>query len=255
MIHYLFDGSYYGLLTAVFESFERKNFNVNIAEKDYFLGSMFDETVEIITDTEKAKRVLDGLKKKLKSQDFQKIYCAFLSEDQKARNAIFYIIQQLFKGQDAILDNFGDDQILYYHQTLKKVNREKHRMKAFIRFQKSNDGMYYCMVEPDFNVLPLILNFFKKRYADQPWLIYDVKRKYGLYYNLQHVEEVYLSPKESQALSTQTDSIDFDEKEEHFQTLWKQYFKSTNIEARKNMKLHLQHVPRRYWKYLVEKQD
>ena len=255
MIHYLFDGSYYGLLTAVFESFERKNFNVNIAEKDNFLGSMFDETVEIITDTEKAKRVLDGLKKKLKSQDFQKIYWAFLSEDQKARNAIFYIIQQLFKGQDAILDNFGDDQILYYHQTLKKVNREKHRMKAFIRFQKSNDGMYYCMVEPDFNVLPLILNFFKKRYADQPWLIYDVKRKYGLYYNLQHVEEVYLSPKESQALSTQTDSIDFDEKEEHFQTLWKQYFKSTNIEARKNMKLHLQHVPRRYWKYLVEKQD
>ena len=74
-----------------------------------------------------AKRVLDGLKKKLKSQDFQKIYWAFLSEDQKARNAIFYIIQQLFKGQDAILDNFGDDQILYYHQTLKKVNREKHK--------------------------------------------------------------------------------------------------------------------------------
>ena len=255
MIHYLFDGSYYGLLTSIFESFERKNFDVNVAEKENFLGSMFDETVEITTDSSKAKRVLEGLKKKIKVQEFNKLYWAFLSEDHKARNALFYIIQQIFQGKTNILENYGDEQVLYYHQTLTKVNREKHRMKAFIRFQKSNDGMYYCMVEPDFNVLPLIINFFRKRYADQHWLIYDVKRKYGLFYNQIHVEEVQLSPKESQALSTQTQSIDFDEKEEHFQTLWKQYFKSTNIEARKNMKLHLQHVPRRYWKYLVEKQD
>lgn len=26
------------------------------------------------------------------------------------------------------------------------------------------------------------------------------------------------------------------------------------IDARKNLKLHIQHVPRRYWKYLIEKQ-
>ena len=32
-----------------------------------------------------------------------------------------------------------------------------------------------------------------------------------------------------------------------------EYFKSTNIKSRKNMKLHLQHVPKRYWKYLTEK--
>ena len=33
----------------------------------------------------------------------------------------------------------------------------------------------------------------------------------------------------------------------------KNYFKSTNIVARKNTKLHTQHVPKRYWKYLTEK--
>ena len=42
--------------------------------------------------------------------------------------------------------------------------------------------------------------------------------------------------------------------EELYQKLWHSYFQSINIEARKNTKLHLQHVPRRYWKYLTEKQ-
>ncbi len=44
-----------------------------------------------------------------------------------------------------------------------------------------------------------------------------------------------------------------DEKEELYQTLWQQYFQSVNIKARKNMKLHIQHMPKRYWKYLVER--
>jgi probable DNA metabolism protein len=46
----------------------------------------------------------------------------------------------------------------------------------------------------------------------------------------------------------------FDEKEELYQHLWQQYFKSVNIVSRKNTKLHIQHMPKRYWKYLTEKQ-
>ena len=44
-----------------------------------------------------------------------------------------------------------------------------------------------------------------------------------------------------------------DDKEELYQKLWQQYFSSVNIAARKNMKLHIQHMPKRYWKHLVEK--
>ena len=44
--------------------------------------------------------------------------------------------------------------------------------------------------DPDFNVLPLIRKHFLKRYADQQWIIYDLKRDYGLYYNLHKVDIV-----------------------------------------------------------------
>ncbi|MGB1209996.1 MAG: DUF4130 domain-containing protein, partial [Lacinutrix venerupis] len=52
---------------------------------------------------------------------------------------------------------------------------------------------------------------------------------------------------------TKTNASYFTDSELEFQQLWKDYFKSTNIKSRKNMKLHIQHVPKRYWKYLSEK--
>ena len=127
-------------------------------------------------------------------------------------------------------------------------------MKAFIRFSKSNDGLYYAIIEPDFNVLPLILSFFRNRYADMPWIIYDVKRKYGFYYDIVAVSEIEIDTTEQKNLQSSSLTIALDERDELFKRLWKQYFKSTNIEARRNIKLHVQHVPKRYWKYLVEKQ-
>jgi probable DNA metabolism protein len=132
------------------------------------------------------------------------------------------------------------------------VHRERHRMKAFVRFQLTKDGIYYAAVDPDFNVLPLIIDHFKNRYADQRWLIYDLKRKYGIYYDLEKVETIMLEFNESNNNGKDI-AGSFDEKEDLYQQLWKDYFKSVNIASRKNMTLHIRHVPKRYWKYLTEK--
>jgi probable DNA metabolism protein len=113
--------------------------------------------------------------------------------------------------------------------------------------------LYYAICQPDFNVLPLIKTHFKERYADQCWLIYDNRRKYGLYYNLKEVETVQLSFSEG-SNSGKNIGLVLDEKEELYQQLWQQYFQSVNIVARKNLKLHIQHMPKRYWKFLPEKQ-
>jgi probable DNA metabolism protein len=98
----------------------------------------------------------------------------------------------------------------------------------------------------------LISNHFEKRYADQRWLIYDSRRKYGLYYDLEKVTEVNLNFETNLNNTAALKNI-CDESEELYQKLWQQYFSSVNIAARKNMKLHIQHMPKRYWRYLTEK--
>lgn len=44
------------------------------------------------------------------------------------------------------------------------------------------------------------------------------------------------------------------EDEKLFQDLWKRYFKALSIKERYNPRLQRQHMPRRFWKYLTEKQ-
>jgi probable DNA metabolism protein len=255
MIQYAFDGTYIGFLTCIFESFSRKDQHVILTLENSELSLLFQEEIQIISDKERAERVLKGIKKAAGANIAWDIFQVFLSEDPKAWNASFQIIKQIFIGKTDILNNYGDPDVLYFSQTLKKVSRERHRMKAFVRFSKDNTGVYHALIEPDFNVIPLIIDFFRKRFADQPWLIFDVKRKYGVYYNLKSVEEVKLEEHISKDQTLPVLSIEIDEKDQLYAKLWQSYFKSTNIEARKNLKLHLRHVPKRYWKYLVEKTD
>ncbi len=252
-MYYFFDNTYTGFLCCVFESFERKEPPVYPRIISDGITDIFSGSRTIISSEEKAKRVQRGLEKNLGKTVAMNFLRVFFSEDRSAWDAAIKIITDIFTGNPGILQNYGNSDVLYFAQTLKKVNREMHRMKAFVRFSKSIDGMYFATIEPDFNVLPLITDFFRNRYADQPWLIYDVKRKYGLFCDTKIVSEIQMAEEEKAALTVDM-SITLDSKDEYFKTLWKQYFKSTNIAARKNIKLHLKHVPRRYWKYLVEKE-
>lgn len=72
----------------------------------------------------------------------------------------------------------------------KKVTNERLRVIQFLRFQKAADGTFFAAVKPVYNVLPLTLAHLKDRFADQRWLLYDLKREYGYYYDLKEATEV-----------------------------------------------------------------
>lgn len=250
MIYYVYDGTFNGFLTAVFECFERKHTQLKLIRAGTSTP-LFGEIYSIDTIEDKATRVWKGLQKKLEAAICRQLYVCYLSENDAAIESLFFIVQEIFKNNVLIINNYGDERVMLFHKTVKSVEREKHRMKAFIRFEKGADGMYACNVAPDFNVLPLITRFFKNRYADQLWLIYDERRHYGIYYNLKTVEEVQIVPLLGNELAKENIGMDLEESK--YQKLWMAYFKHTNIESRKNTKLHLQHVPKRYWRYLTEK--
>ena len=255
MVVYVFDGTFEGLLTAIFEFYEQKPGTVQLVWDRLHQPTMLGETVFIDNDEEKAKRVWKGLCKKM-GKDWQQIfYKTHLAEDSQTFQDLFNLARYIFDNPAGAEKNFGNPYVMAISKMERKISRERHRMKAFIRFQKTADGMYYCPIEPDFNVLPLVAAFFKNRYADQQWIIYDVKRKYGLYYDLHKVTEIsYEFVANIDTKKTVLPAELLDSKEELASLLWKDYFNSVNILARKNMKLHIQHVPKRYWKYLNEKE-
>ncbi len=248
-----YDGSWAGFLTAVFEVYEYKIQQPFICKETEVCASLFGSIKQVQTDPVKAERVIKKLKEKLSPKVLSEVYKSFLSELKSMENNLFGFIRNVLSTRNSVEQDYTNRYVLFVHQTSKKVHREKHRMEAFVRFQLTKDQLYYSVIQPDFNVLPLILSHFKNRYADQRWLIYDARRKYGLYYDTHAVTEVTINFSKSISDTASTHSL-YDEKETLYQVLWQQYFSSVNIASRKNTKLHIQHMPKRYWKYLVEKQ-
>jgi len=247
-----YDGSYEGLLTAIFEIYEYKIQQPSIVKSDRINGSLFADLHTVETNELKANRVYKRIKEKITANALSQLFKTFLSEENDIENVIYRYIAYVLSSKQPVENNFGHPDVLAVQQISRKVHREKHRMEAFVRFQLSKDNLYYALIQPDFNVLPLISNHFEKRYADQRWLIYDTHRKYGLYYDLTKVEEVQMEFRENMHSRNEVKNI-IDEKEELYQKLWQQYFSSVNIAARKNTRLHIQHMPKRYWRWLTEK--
>ncbi len=241
-----YDGSFEGFLTAIFELFTHKAFTASIVRKGK-PDALFGASSEVISDPVKAGRVLEGLKKRLSKEAVSDLFAVWLSELDSVEQVLTGYMLYAFQTAANIENDFSNFYVLDLRKVVKMVSRERHRMKAFIRFSRLTDDLYFARVEPDFNVLPLIQAHFTDRYADQRWLIYDQKRKYGIYYDLNEVQLIELSEGHGPENSVMHDE------ENAFRHLWQNYFTNVNIESRKNTVLHLRHVPRRYWKLLTEK--
>lgn len=183
----IYDGSFNGFLTAVFTAFEQGITVADIQPNDEGQNRLFSESQTIFTQMDKAKRVWEGVHSRSQIA-IKNIYFAFLSERKGISMLLYKYIVKLCAADKVMARDFSADAELKIQQLAKLVAREKNRMEAFAQFKLTKDGVYFSGIEPEFNVLPLISKHFRSRYPDQHWLIYDMKRKYGLFYNGDGVE-------------------------------------------------------------------
>jgi probable DNA metabolism protein len=255
-LHLIYDGSFDGFLTSIFECYERKLKNFSIVRSERYQPELGSSSLVVHSDKVKSTRVLAGLKNRLSVVKRNEVYKTFLSELPEMERLLTSFITYVFSTANNIEEDLGHPAVIGVTKIAHQVHREKHRMEAFIRFQRTKDDLYFASIDPDFNVLPLIASHFKDRYADQHWLIFDKRRKYGISYDCTtfKITEVEIQLHKEVSGEFLPDNV-CHEDEVAYQKLWKDYFCSVNIGARKNNKLHVRHVPVRYWRYLTEKRD
>ena len=195
---FVFDNTFEGLLTSVFEAYSRRVFPDALSPEGEPLPLFYDEVFTVITEEEKAKRVWRGLQKKLSSGALSCLAQCWLAEEQETPMLLFRYIRKAIDAPRSIETNF----------------------------------------------------------ADQPWLIYDIKRAYGFYYDLKEVRQVTFEEGscERHLVTGMLDESLMDKDEKLFQQLWKTYFKAICIKERLNPRKHKQDMPIRYWKHMTEKQ-
>ena len=254
MITWTYDKTFEGLLTLVFDCYQKKVFPNRIVGTDSPQLSLFQSDYEVFTDEQMAKRVWDGLHRRVSAMACQMLYYAFLSEAVDVEIMILNYMRKAFASEASIELNFGDRDVLELLKLDKKVGREAERVRMFVRFQKAKDDTYYASFDPKYNVLPLVVKHFENRFADQKWIIYDTRRNYGFYYDLQVSSEFKLVDGLVDSATGLLNGSIMDAEEQLFQDMWKSYFRSLCIKERINPRLHVQLLPKRFWKYLIEKQ-
>ena len=255
MTIYTFDGTMDGLLTAVFDAFALHEQPDQLLKQGDALPLFCEHLYRVSTDEEKARRVWTGLEKRLPCEALKLISVSWLSEQPELPTPLFLYICKVFRQGD-ISKNFADPDVLEVTNIARRVLHEQLRMKQFIRFQKAKDGTYLAVVSPDHNVLPLITHHFSDRFNDQPWLIYDAKRHYGYYYDGAEVIRITFENESTVPFNLSNGKLNAEtlsNDDQLFQDLWRTYFKAICIRERMNPRKQLSDMPRRYWKYMTEK--
>jgi len=248
-----FDHTFEGLLTLIFECYHRKQFPDEILSGEGSQNVLFGSTHAVCTDDRKAERVWKGLIAHSSEENAHRIYRVFLTGLPETPLLLVKYIRLMIDSAKNEETNFAQPVVVEFNKLHQKVCREAQRIHMFTRFQKTVEGSYYASFAPMYDVLPLCIPHFRDRFADQSWIIYDLKRNYGFWYDLKNVSRVEFDELKVNPQNGQLHASLLAEDEKLFQQLWKQYYRSICIQERKNDKVHRQLLPKRFWKYLPEK--
>ncbi|MDF7670038.1 TIGR03915 family putative DNA repair protein [Orbaceae bacterium ESL0721] len=258
MLIYYYDKTFEGLLTAIFDAFKLKQHVDQLLVEGDVEPLFVDKVHHVITDNRKYERVQIALKKRLSRFSLRQLMAVWFSELPESDLLIFRYLHKLFKTQNAIETDFADPDILAIRKIANKVSRECENLRQFVRFNliknpdtdSKAEKIYFAVIDPIYNALPLTIDFFYDRFADQKWAIYDQKRQFGYFYDLNKLEIISLN--DDLLVNQKINDAYLDEDEKLFQKMWFRYCKALTIKERINPKLQRQYMPRRFWHHLPE---
>lgn len=245
MIVYVNDGTFEGLLTSIYDAYYKKDNPKEILKRNDFQYNLIYEPIFIETTEEKYSKVYEGIKHKIGMNALYTIYYSYLSCNPNIETLIYKYVKLGFKIGYKIDDFLHSPTVMMIEKEKNRVLGERHRILGFVRFSLIQNKIYYASIEPDNDILALITPHFANRFKTHNFIINDIKRnKCSIYSNgeweiqndcnLDHIKNSSL---------------------DDFECMWQTYFKYTNIKERENLKLQKRHMPKRYWKYLIETQQ
>lgn len=234
-----YDGSLAGLFTVVFD-FYGEIFDIKIEVENNQLD--FLEKIFIKADENKARRVEKKIRENISGEFLEQILINFKSKDINKDDLIARVIKlSLYYGRDYI--SSSHKYAIRFRSNFKNYSSELHTYKGLVRFRQIQEGFLFAEIKPENNILIDLSKHFMIRLPKEKFIIYDITRKKALI-----------------SIETNTEIVDIldlnieeTEEEKFFQNLWIKFYDAIAIKERANKKLMISNMPKKYWKYLPEK--
>lgn len=149
----------------------------------------------------------------------------------------------------SLLNVRSDADVRHLQHMLRAVSRDRHKMKAFVRFQempiaetdpqRQKNACFSAWYEPQHLIVESMAPFFAKRFTGMNWSILTPERCAHWYGGLLSFSPGVDKP------AARTDALE---------QLWLAYYRSTFNPARVKIKAMQAEMPKRYWRNLPEAQ-
>ena len=173
--------------------------------------------------------------------DFPKLAKEVLCHSDTSRFALMYRLLWRLKSEPRLLDNGADADVYTAQRMAKSVRRDTHKMKAFVRFRRTESEVgeiFVAWFEPDHHIVERTAPFFARRFAGMQWSIVTPSRS-------AHWDGASMTFGDG---ARRRDCPDGDALEEH----WRVYYSSIFNPARLKVKAMKAEMPKRYWRNLPE---
>ena len=244
MLYLIYDGSFPGFLTAVFEAFEKKTQELDFVSVQNHVPSFYEEHM-VAYDRKKAGKVYHAITQKLCVSCYDRIFHAWLSHQVGIERDIFLFLKMSFASGKNLWAMLSEPVISRVSTAARAVEREAELYLGILRFRRAS-GIYVADISSKREVLPVIVPHFSQRFGDSPFLIRDL-----------NFSQAFFCAKGKSGFVRMEEFSDLNKISENdeFETMWKAYYRSVSIKERKNPKVMQSHMPKYTWKYLIERED
>lgn len=270
---YATDGSFAGLLCAYARAHRAGALPASVETLGHLApGHLFAAPEAVPTEAPLASRLERGLER-VRPGLVGKLFRAFLSERTGIEVTILRLIDAVAVGGADAVGDWTFEPSREVSRWAQRVGREAHRMEAFVRFERHEEAsgaelphpssscipdpsgdQWLARIRPEYHVLPIIAEHFASRYPALRWTILDERRCLALVHDTPAAD---LAPEAAATRIVPASSLPDlvpTADERAYQAMWRAYFRAVDIPERRNLTLHLRHVPKRYWPQLTEKQ-
>lgn len=250
------DGIFTGVYDAWASHYGHKN--IQLSSDSTANLTLFSEYIAVPADFEKSRKVSRTLINRLGTEFYETICqcamadgnCRKLSMDKA--NAIYQtIVMALALPEGAkVLEYLGEPCIACIFELCRQTANEGHHLLEFLRFSELKNGILFAQIHPKNDVLPILASHFTNRLPLENFIIYDATHQTAVVHK---ASKNYLIVDASSLDLSLTK--EYSSNEEEYRRLWCAFFDAIAIDSRKNDKLQIQNIPKRFWADTVELAD
>ena len=253
---FLYDGTFEGLLSALAAAADVPEGDLTVAQEGNWQPSLLEDACRVGAKTELAERFLERVRREVSGVAARHLVHVWCSEQPGIESVLLEYVRLAFRHGTAVDGYQTHAAVREVTRVARRVSGEAHRLKGLLRFRRMPDGSFYAPLAPDANVALLVGCHFQHRLSAECWLIHDVKRDLGVFWDRRRLEVAEVTAGTPPARACEagaSPSASLHREEDLYQQLWQQYFEAIAIPDRCRPTLQRKCMPRRYWPYLVER--